>query len=158
LPLSETLRAGLALRDAGYDVPKVSADIHAYVLNWLLALVAEHGATWREVATGELVRAIDKGRELGNHDHLAIKTRKIRALTAMKLVAADEARLSTIEEPWARVLEAADWRDLTDYVAGTFVYVAGYAYQSPVLSVAVARRVATSFRTGTSPPRTDRCR
>ncbi|MBR0822410.1 hypothetical protein [Bradyrhizobium liaoningense] len=31
LPLSEALRAGLALRDAGSDVPKVSADIHGYV-------------------------------------------------------------------------------------------------------------------------------
>lgn len=82
LPLSETLRVGLALRDAGCDVPKTSADIHAYVLNWLLAIVAEHGAAWREIATDELVRAIDKGRELGNHDHLVIKTRKIRDLAA----------------------------------------------------------------------------
>lgn len=80
LPLSETLRAGLALRDAGYDVPKAAADIHAYVLNWLLAIVAEHGAAWREVATGELVRAIDKGREQGSNDYLVIKTRKIRDL------------------------------------------------------------------------------
>lgn len=38
------------------------------------------------------------------------------------------------------MLEAADWRDLNDYTAGTFVYVAGYAYQSPVVSVVVARR------------------
>lgn len=80
LPLSETLRAGLALRDAGYAVPSASADIHAYVVHWLLAIVAEHGAAWREVATGELVRAIGKGRELRNHDHLGIKTRKIRDL------------------------------------------------------------------------------
>lgn len=58
----------------------------------------------------------------------------------MKITAADLARSSTIDQPYARVLEAADWRDLNDYTAGTFVYVAGYAYQSPVLSVAVARR------------------
>lgn len=82
LPLSETLRAGLALRDAGYAVPPASADIHAYVLHWLLAIAAEHGASWREVATGELVRAIDTGRELGNHNHLLIKTRNIRDLAA----------------------------------------------------------------------------
>lgn len=58
----------------------------------------------------------------------------------MKIAAADEVRLAAIAKPWARVLEEPGWRDLTDYVASTFVYVAGYAYQSPVLSVAVARR------------------
>ncbi|MET4347057.1 hypothetical protein ABIC08_007726 [Bradyrhizobium sp. RT9b] len=58
----------------------------------------------------------------------------------MKIAAADLARLSAIDQPWARVLETPGWRDLNDYTADTFVYVAGYAYQSPVLSVAVARR------------------
>ena len=58
----------------------------------------------------------------------------------MKIAAADLARLSAIDIPWARVLEAPGWLDLSNYTAGIFVYVAGYAYQSPVLSVAVARR------------------
>lgn len=58
----------------------------------------------------------------------------------MMIAAADEGRLPTIDEPWARVLEAPGWRDPSDYVPDTFVYVAGYAFRSPVLSVAVARR------------------